>query len=277
MTSGRDQPSPDLALTVCVPTKNEIDTIERCLSSVDGWVSEIVVLDSQSDDGTLRVCEAYDATIYQYEFQGFTHMYRTALEYASHEWVLFLDADEVVTGPLRAEILAELPGTDAVAFEIPLRTRMFGDWVRTTQTKVCLGKAAAFEFGREYVHSQMGVRDAYQDRVASLSNPIEHYTYDRVSDYVHKFDQYTSLEALRHVEAGTTPSYPRALTRGVAVALYHLFVNGAVLDGYRGVLFATMSFQYVLTTHAKVEDINRLRRRAPDDWKQTWLDEECRR
>lgn len=268
---------PPLSLSVCVPTRNEAATIDRCLSSVDGWVDEILVLDSDSDDGTREICAAYGAEIHEYEFDGFTDMYRAGLGYTRNEWVLFLDADEAVTDALRREIRRTLPDTDAVAFDIPLRTYMFGGRVHTTQSKTCLGRADAFEFGREYVHSQMGVRDEYKDRVEAMSNPIEHYTYDRVSEYVSKFDRYTSLEALRHVESGSAPSYPRFLAKALAVWGYHLFVNRGVLDGYRGVLFASMSFQYVLTTHAKIRDIERLQSEEPDGWRETWLEEECQR
>lgn len=266
-----------LPISVCVPTKNEADTIDRCLESVDGWVDEIVVLDSDSEDGTRAICASYGATVTQYEFDGFTDMYRTGLDYARNEWVLFLDADEAVTAALREEIAETLGETDAVAFEIPLRTYMFGEHVHTTQSKTCLARAHAFEFGREYVHSQMGVRDRYRDRVVELSNPIEHYTYDRVSEYLSKFDRYTSLEALRHVESGSRPSYPWFLGKALAVCGYHLFVNRGILDGYRGVLFATMSFQYVLATHAKMKDIERLRSDDPDGWREVWLEEECQR
>jgi len=264
-------------ISVCVTTKNVEDTIDRCLQSVSGWAAEIVVIDSDSQDRTIDICESFDAKIYQHEFSGFSDLYRTAISKAENEWVLILDADEEVSDPLQQEIIEELKSPTSIAYSIPLKTNMFDDWVRTSQSKTCLGKRDCIEFRQEYVHSKMTVSEEYEGQVGALSSPIHHYTYDRVSDYLNKFDQYTSLEALRHFESEHTPNYLKFIAKAFAVAFYHLFINRAILDGYRGVLFATMSFQYQIVSHAKIRDIKRLKDEKPDNWKQYWIEEECKR
>ena len=272
-----DQSEQSVPLSVCVTTKNVDETIGRCLESVSGWVEEIVVLDSNSQDDTLAICERYGASIYQHEFRGFADLKRSAIDKAQNEWVLLLDADEEVSEPLRSEIQEVLQSPNAVAFEIPLNTYMFGGRVRTSQTKTCLFKRDVIEFKQDYIHEKMSVPDQYQNQVSVMSNSINHYTYNRVSEHVRKFDQYTALEALRYVDSGEIPSYPRFLAKAAGVCLYFLFVNRAILDGYRGVLFAMMSLQYQLVIHAKIKDIGRLKLENPNDWKDIWLKEECQR
>lgn len=264
-------------LSVCVTTRNVVDTIDTCLDSISELADEIVVLDSDSNDGTLEICRSYDADIYQYEFEGFADMFRTAISKASNDWVLLLDADEEVSSELKTEIERKLANPDSVAFEIPLKTQMFGDWVRTSQTKTCLARKDVIEFRQDYIHPQMSVLSEYEDQISTMTHPINHYTYDRVSEYIEKFDQYTSLEAIRHVDSGSRPSYLRFFTKAVGVCFYHLFVNRAILDGYRGILFGLLSFQYQMVTHAKIKDIDRLQKEEPDEWRDIWITEECGR
>lgn len=267
-----------LPISVCITTKNSVDTIEECLQSVVEWVDEIVVLDCNSTDGTLDICEKYGATIYQHEFKGFTRLKQKAINKVKNEWVLILDADEIVSEALRKEIGMKLGKNSAFAYYIPFKTQMFGKWMHITpEPKPRLAKKRALLFKGTYVHEGIAIKKEFHNKTEKLSSPIYHYTYEDVSDYMKKFDQYTSLEALRKVEDGRAPSFFWFLIKGCLVFLYHLFYQYGLLDGWQGVFFAFMSFQYQIVTYDKIKELKKLGKERPKDWKEIWMEEKCQR
>ena len=90
-------------VTAAIITKNEENNIERCLKSLD-WVDEILVLDSGSTDKTLEICAKYKTKIVETEWLGFGRTKKAAVETASNNWVLSIDADEEVSKELQIRI-----------------------------------------------------------------------------------------------------------------------------------------------------------------------------
>ena len=107
-------------ITAAIITLNEEKRIERCLKSLD-WVDEIVIIDSFSTDRTVDICKRYTQMVFQHVWpNNYAEQKTRAHEHASHDWILFLDADEVVTRALRDEIVAMFKvGPVAQAFAIP--------------------------------------------------------------------------------------------------------------------------------------------------------------
>ena len=98
------QPKEQNKLTALIITYNEMGYIENCIDSVR-FADEIIVVDSYSTDGTYEhLCADPDVKVIQNPFENFTQQKSYALSRATHDWVLYLDADEVVTAPLREEI-----------------------------------------------------------------------------------------------------------------------------------------------------------------------------
>ena len=89
-------------VSVCIITLNEEQNIKECLESVQ-WADEIIVVDSGSEDQTIKICEEFGAKVFHHPFTGFRDQKNFALEQARKEWVLTLDADERVTDDLRDE------------------------------------------------------------------------------------------------------------------------------------------------------------------------------
>ena len=99
------QPTTKNKLTALVIAYNEKGYIERCIDSVR-FADEIIVVDSFSNDGTYEFLQADpDVSAFHHPFENFTKQKTIALKKASHDWVLFLDADEVVTPELQEEII----------------------------------------------------------------------------------------------------------------------------------------------------------------------------
>jgi (heptosyl)LPS beta-1,4-glucosyltransferase len=267
-------------VTVCVPTKNNADTIERCLESVQDLAAEIVVLDGYSDDGTVEICERYGCSIYQREFRGYADLFRTLIDRASHEWVLVVDSDEAVSEALGEEIVKRLSKDDNVAaYQIWKRNHMWGKRMHIKHKRQPrLARKDVLEFKGD-IHEQWIVKPAYRDRVREMRHPLEHYTYERISDHVAATDRYTSLAALQAIERNPWHGnrFWYYLPKAAIVWAYVYFWQRGILDGYRGFFYCAMTFIYFLMVHAKIQDIRRVRRANPDQWREIWWTEECQK
>lgn len=131
MDTGPDPPPPQppdgcrALLSVFVTTFNNARTIGACLKSV-AWADEIVVLDSFSTDSTLEIASGFGCRIFQHEFLGYGPQKQLALEKTTHEWVLLLDADEVLTPELGAEIRAKLAAAPKLdGYTMPRNEQLF--------------------------------------------------------------------------------------------------------------------------------------------------------
>ena len=96
-------------ISACVTAGNEENKIRRCLESLT-WCDEIVVVDSFSKDRTVEICKEFTPRVYQHEWLGYIGQKNLIRQMAVHPWILFLDADEVVSDKLREEILGEFEG-----------------------------------------------------------------------------------------------------------------------------------------------------------------------
>lgn len=116
-------------LSVVIITKNAATQLGACLESA-AFADEIVVVDSASNDGTAELAARRGARVLQKEWLGFGPQKQFAVEAARHDWVLCLDADERVSAPLRASILAALAAPSAAAYTMPRCNRFMGRWLR---------------------------------------------------------------------------------------------------------------------------------------------------
>ncbi|SDK72268.1 glycosyltransferase family 2 protein [Natronorubrum texcoconense] len=267
-----------LPISVCITTKDNADIIRRCLESVHDWTDEIVVVDSDSRDGTIEICEEYGASVYQHEFKGFGDIKTKSIAHATNDWVLILDSDEEVPPALRREIFDVFGSTGIVGFYIRKREHILGAWSHQYHVKQpVLARKEALYYQQEHLWERPAIRDEYAERTRDLEHALNNYTVDRVSERETKMMQYSALEALQIVELDKRDGAAVLLAKGIGAALYRLVVGRAVLDGYRGFYMAFTDVNHYVTTYAKIRDIERLRNRRPEDWKEIWLEEECGR
>ena len=120
-----------IPVSVYVLTFNNRRTVERCLKSL-GWAEELVVVDSFSTDGTFETCQHYTDRAYQRKFSGHRDQYQYAADLTTHEWIMFVDADEEIPPELAEEIRGALQGgADGVdAFFVYRQTYYLGRWIR---------------------------------------------------------------------------------------------------------------------------------------------------
>lgn len=123
-----------LPISVIILTYNEELNIEKCLKSVYGWVDEIFIVDSGSTDQTLEIAKKYTDKIYQHQFETQAKQLGWAFENLPlrSEWIMRIDADEMIPKELKREIADVLPnlGKDVHGIYLKLRVHFMGRWIR---------------------------------------------------------------------------------------------------------------------------------------------------
>lgn len=120
-----------LKISACVTAGNEEDKIAACLASLT-WCDEVIVVDSFSTDRTFEISRQYTPHVYQHAWEGYIAQKNYIRTLARYPWILFVDADEVVSDELRQEIEAEFargPG-EIVAYQFPRMVYYLGKWIR---------------------------------------------------------------------------------------------------------------------------------------------------
>jgi len=230
-------------LSVTVITKNEARNIEDCLRSV-AWAQEIVVVDKYSTDGTADMAKGLGARVYQESWKGFARQKNCAVEKATGDWILSLDADERITVPLKEEIEETMGRKDAFHGYFIARKNFFsGQWIRHGgwYPDYCLRlfKKGSGRFEERAVHEKVVITGS----TGYLSNPLEHYTYRSVADYLIRMERYSRLAALEIAEA-KRPLLWSALTLRPAFTFLNMYLlRGGFLDGKKG-LFLAASYAY---------------------------------
>ena len=241
-------------LSVVVITRNEEAGIEECLKSVS-WAQEIVVVDAMSTDRTCDIARRYTRKVFSKPWDGYAPARRYAISLAQSEWVLSLDADEIVTPDLRAEIEATLARQPGDGYLIPRKAFFLGRWISHCgwypgYVLRLFRKEKAMVTPR-MVHE--GIR--VQGRVGRLKNHILHYTYPTVESYLGRFSTYTSLSAQELYAEGKRAHLVDIVGRPGFQFIKMYFLKKGFLDGLPGFALCVLSGLHVFVKYLKLWEI----------------------
>src|SRR5262249_15672563 len=181
-------------LSVCIITYNEEENLPRCLASV-AFADEIVVVDSQSTDRTVAIARQAGCRVISQAFLGYMAQKNLALQYASHQWVLCLDADEWLRSGAAATIQAALATRtpDVAGYTLKRHTYYLGDWVNHggwwPEYKIRLFDRQRGQWYGDALHE--GIRVA--GRVDPLEVEIGHRSYKDIAHHFSKINTYTTI------------------------------------------------------------------------------------
>jgi glycosyltransferase involved in cell wall biosynthesis len=242
-------------ISACIITFNEENNIRRCLESVT-WCDEIVILDSFSTDRTIEICREFTDRIYQHKWMGYVGQRNLIRKKARHEWVLYLDADEAVSPALREEILAEFDRDDPniAGYQFPRLVCFLGKWIRHgdwyPDIKLRLFKKTRGRSVGSEPHDYVVVMGALK----RLKNPIHHYTYRDISDYLRTTNRYTTIAAEGKKRDGGRFSWRDWLFRPPWRFARGYLLKRGFLDGWHGLLIATVNAFGVAMKYAKIRE-----------------------
>lgn len=253
-------------LSVVLITRNEAHNLEDCLQSVKGLADEIVVIDSNSTDTTLAIAQQHQARVSQpNDWPGFGPQKQRALNLATCDWVLSLDADERVTNELAEEIRAVLQAdaTNAqprAAYQMPRLSWYCGKFIRHAGWQpdlvLRLFPRTAAKFSDDLVHERV-LSDL---PLKTLKNHLLHYSYRNFSQVLQKTDAYSTASAQQAFAKGKRTSVAGALGHGVWAFFRTYVIRAGFLDGAHGLALSisnaeTSYYKYLklwlLQEHAK--------------------------
>jgi glycosyltransferase involved in cell wall biosynthesis len=182
------------SLTAVVLSFNSEKKIGKCLSSLSGWADEIIVVDGESKDNTVKIAKSLGAEVYSHKFLGsFAQERNFGTDKANGEWVLQLDSDEVVSKDFKNKCDAILPLTEYTAFKFRRKNFFlghsfrYGGWYHWSQH--LFKKGFAHYEGR--VHEKMIVKG----KVGCIEADILHFPFDSISEFIERQNRYTDLQA----------------------------------------------------------------------------------
>lgn len=181
-------------LSLVVITLNEAGRLEKCLRSVP-FADEIVVVDSGSTDGTVELAESLGAKVIHQDWLGYGAQKQFAVDQASHDWVLCLDADEWLSAPLAREIEQVLASPDADGYAFPRCNRFMGRWLRHGEgypdLSLRLFCKSRGRWSTDPVHEKVVLNGA----MGHLSGDLMHESEETLGQYLAKQNRYTDLQA----------------------------------------------------------------------------------
>lgn len=245
-------------ITLCVSTRNEEDSIGELIESCAPVVSEIVVVDMESEDRTVEIARGLGARIVEVPRAGFAEPGRQqGIDAATQPWVLVLDADER-PGPGLLELVREHVGKDrSDGLRVPRQNFIFGRWIRHSgcwpdyQLRLFRKEAAHWP---PFVHTQVQVTGRIENAPASVQYAVQHSSCPTVHDYIALINRYTDLEVDRYLALGRRASLGRllAMPPGRFVQTY-VFQRG-FLDGRYGLALAFLTAIYAAMVELKLRE-----------------------
>ena len=243
-------------LSVTVITRNEAADLAAALASVR-WADEIVVVDSESTDGTVAIAKQFTDRVVVRPWPGYVEQKNVAASLASHDWILSLDADERVTPELANAIRAALANPVHAAYRMTRVTWHLGRWVRTTDWypdyQLRLYDKRRAEWTGLHVHETVTV----QGTVGSLQGELQHFAYRDISDHLETIDRYTTLAARQMHERGRRAKLLQIAGHPPLAFLRNYLARGGVRDGLPGFLISSMNAYYVFLKFAKLWELER--------------------
>lgn len=235
-------------ISVYIVTYNGEKTIKESLESVK-FADEIILVDTYSTDNTIKICRNYTDKIIQINFEGFGKLRQFALEQTSYNWVLTIDADEIVTEELKQEIIYKLTHDfDKDVYFIPRKTFFLNHWVKHCGWYPDYHIPRLFNKNKMKYRKSDLVHEGYiletNTKIGYLKGNIIHYSFSSVEDILNKTRLYTNLMKKQMYEAKKVAKFHQLVFYPLWSFLKMYIIKTGFLDGKIGFLVSVFHSYY---------------------------------
>ncbi|MBR4632465.1 MAG: glycosyltransferase family 2 protein [Elusimicrobia bacterium] len=244
-----------MKISLVMIAKNEEKNIAKSLESVKDLVSEIIIVDSGSTDNTNKIAQSYRAKIFKRQFDNFSAQKNYALSLALNEWVLHLDADEVLSQELKEEIRQTICNSDKINYDGFLLTRenfFLGRKMKYSgiarEDRLRLAKKSLSKYVGGIIHEELVV----DGKVGKFNNTFYHYTCSNLDGYFNKFEQYTTFGALKMLDKNKKAKIVDIIFRPPFEFIKRYILKLGFLDGLEGFVWAVLGSYYSFTKYIKL-------------------------
>lgn len=238
-------------LSAVIITLDAASQLPECLAAL-AFCDEIVVVDSGSSDGTVELARQRGARVINQDWLGYGPQKQFAVERASHDWVLCVDADERVTPELRASILAVPPEQTFHAYRFARCNRFMGRYLRHGEGypdwSLRLFDRRHARWSDDVVHEKV-VADG---EVGTLAGDLLHDSAESLDSYLAKQNRYTTLAAADALARGKRAGAARLLLSPLLRFFKFYFLRLGFLDGVPGLVHTLIGCQNSFAKYAKM-------------------------
>lgn len=244
-------------LSVAIITYNEEKNIEKCLSSLIKVADEIVIVDSYSTDKTVSIAKEYNAKIYSKEFMGYAEQKNYANSLCSHELILSLDADEVLSDELLQSINIAKQELLYDAYSLKRLTNYAGSWVYHCgwypDKKIRLFKKSVANWSGPKLHELL-VLDK-QASLGQLKGDLLHYSFHTEADHLKQIEKFTNISSLELYNKGKKATFYHLYIKPVFRFLTDYIYKLGLLDGGTGFTICKNSAYAVYLKYYKLRKL----------------------
>ncbi|MCI0418769.1 MAG: glycosyltransferase family 2 protein [Acidobacteria bacterium] len=245
-----------MKISATVITLNEQRHIRQCLESLRGVADEAIVVDSGSQDETLKIAAELGARTCVRDWTDYSDQKNFAASLAAHEWILSLDADECLSSSLRDAILqVKKNSTQAVAFDFPRKAFYLGRWIEHSgwypdhKVRLFLKDRARWE--GQFVHESLRV----DGPILRLQGDLLHFSCESVSEHLRTLDRYTTLAAQELWHHRKHSGLPNSLSSALATFVRTYWLKQGFRDGMQGFFISCFASYYNLVKYAKLWEL----------------------
>ena len=249
-----------IKLSSILIAKDEEKNIARCIESQLNCIDEIVVLvDRKTSDKTFEIVKSYQKVRCELaDWLGYAKTKQKALSMTSNDWVLWIDADEVLTPGLSTELKQfKNSNPNFSAYSIPRMANFLGRWIKHSGwypgriTRLFNKNSASFS--ENQVHEELIING----NIGQFKHEFLHYTDPNIKHYFNKFNSYTSLAAEELRINGKRFKLTDILLRPFFIFIKMYFIKLGFLDGIQGFMLAVFSSAYVFTKYCKFWELKK--------------------
>jgi len=241
-------------LSAVIIAKNEAQTISRAIQSVL-FCDEVLVIDNASEDRTARISKKYGARVVHSDIRSdFSELRDLGMKHAMHEWVLFLDADEVISDTLRVEIKHELEAPTFHSYYLRRRDHFLGKALTHGEVATVYerGIIRLLKKGSGLWNGMIHELFYTEKPVGALNGFIDHYPHQRISEFVSTVNKYSSVRAAELLKEGKSTSVLQLLTLPSVKFIYTYLIKSGYRDGMPGFIYSFMMSFHSFLVRAKM-------------------------
>lgn len=243
-------------ISATIITLNEEKNIKRALESLKDLVNEVIVVDCGSKDKTTEWAEKFGAKVFFRKFDNFANQKNFAAAKAIGEWILSVDADEIIPKDLAEEIKQAIKQDGVSGFLIGRRNFILGGEIKHSRwspdSHIWLWKKDRGKWVGD-VHEEVII----SGKVGIFKNSKIHYSHKTVSEFIEANNKYSGLEAKSLYKNGIHVPFSKMIWQSVFEFFIRFIYKRGFLDGWRGFCLAYLMSVYKLTVWIKLWELNR--------------------
>ncbi len=232
--------------SILIITYNEENIIGRCIDAVSGISDDIVIVDAFSEDKTVEIAKSKNAKVFLKKWEGYSEAKNFGAAKCKNDWIISLDADEIVSEEFIKNI-KKLKPINNIVYQINIKGNFLGKWIYHSgwypSWKKRIYNKKYFYWNNAIVHESLVGKIKFD--LKNIKGDILHYSYENINDVKNKSDKYARLLAKNMIKNNIKPGFLKRIIGSSFKFINTYIFKFGFLDGKAGYLIAKMNADIV--------------------------------